>query len=133
MNVLHKISFICLLISLPATGRSQALKHHVIKLTGDDTGKKLAIAKGQKFILTLPDHVDGGYRFNKPQYNKVVLLFIKHDEVSPGNNNRPGSPGHDTWEFIAIKNGASTLKITASRPWAKSDIIIVYSGMVSVK
>jgi predicted secreted protein len=133
MNVLHKISFICLLISLPVPGHSQVTKTHILKFTVDDSGKKTVITKGQRFTLTLPDHVDGGYRFNKPQYNKAVLLLIKHEGVSPGNNNRPGEPGHDTWEFIAVKKGRSNLKITASRPWTKNNIIIVYSGMVLVK
>jgi predicted secreted protein len=133
MNVLHKISFICLLISLPVTGHSQVAKTHILKFSSDDSGKTQVMPKGQRFILTLPDHVDGGYRFNKPQYNKAFLLLIKHDEVSPGTNSRPGEPGHDTWEFIAIKKGTSILKITASRPWAKNNIIIIYSGMVLVK
>ena len=133
MNLSGKIALILLLISAPLICRSQVTETHIIKLTGDDSGKKLAISKDQRFTLTLPDHVDGGYRFNRPRYNKAVLLLVKHDEVSPGNNNRPGEPGHDTWEFIAIKKGASNLKITASRPWAKNSIIIVYSGMVLVK
>jgi predicted secreted protein len=133
MNLSCKIALILLLISAPVICRSQVTENSTIKLSRDDSGKKLAISKGQRFTLTLPDHVDGGYRFNKPQYNKAALLLIKHDEVSPGNNNRPGEPGHDTWEFIAVKKGASSLKITASRPWAKNNIIIIYSGMVLVK
>lgn len=133
MNLTYKTALIILLISAPVIVRSQVTKTDILKLTDDDSGKKLAIFKGQKFTLTLPDHVDGGYRFNKPQYNKAVLLLIKHDEVSPGNDNRPGESGHDTWEFIAIKKGTSILKITASRPWVKNNIIIIYSGMVWVK
>lgn len=133
MNLTCKIALILLLISAPVIGRSRVTKTDILKLTGDDSGKKMAISKGQKFTLTLPDHVDGGYRFNKPQYNKAVLLLVKHDEVHPGNNSRPGEQGHDTWEFIALKKGTSSFKITASRPWAKNNIIIMYSGMVLVK
>ena len=136
MNVLQKISFICLLISLPVIARCQT---HIlntdkqVNLTRDDSGKKLVMPKGQRFTLTLPDHVDGGYRFNKPRYNKAVLLLVKHTVVGPVNNNRPGEPGHDTWEFITIKTGTSSLTVTASRPWAKNNIIIIYSGIVLVK
>ncbi len=133
MNLSCKIALIILLISAPVIGRGQVTKTRIIKLTRDDSGKKVTMLKSQRFTLTLPDHVDGGYRFNKPQYNEAVLLLIKHDEVSPGTNSRPGEPGHDTWEFIAIKKGASNIKITATRPWAKNNIIIIYSGMVLVK
>ncbi len=133
MNLTCKTALILLLISAPIISRSQVTKTHIIKFSSDDSGKKRTISKSQRFTLTLPDHVDGGYRFNKPQYNKAVLQLIKHYTVGPGSNNRPGSPGYATWQFIAIKKGASILKITASRPWAKKDIIIVYSGIVLVK
>lgn len=133
MTLLYKTIFICILIGTPLIGHNQISKPGVIKLTADNSGKTLAIVKGQRFTLVLPDHVDGGYRFDGPQYDGHILRMLKQVEIHPGNNNRPGEAGRDTWQFVGIKKGTSNLKITASRPWAKADIIIVYSSIVVVK
>lgn len=134
MNILTKIVFIGLLIGWPAIACCQnAGTFPIIKLTADNSGKKLIIVKGQIFILTLPNHIDGGYRFDKPKYNAVILRLFKHSETSPGNNGKPGQPGHDAWQFIAVGKGASNLKITASRPWAGGGTIILFSNIIRVK
>ena len=58
-----------------------------INLTEKDSGKKLTIEAGQGFTLTLPNHVDGGYRFDKEQYDTTVLRLKKHvEQAAPANN-----------------------------------------------
>ena len=49
----------------------------MIYLTENDSGKKLTISKGDEFTLTLPEKIDGGYRFDKEQYDSTVLRLEK--------------------------------------------------------
>ena len=102
------------ILGCPKTIRNPGLQ--VINLTEDDFGKKLIIAKGEVFTLTLPNRVDGGYRFDKEQYDSSVLQLVKHIKRSPPANSALGKPGKDVWQFIALKKGKTVLKITASRP-----------------
>jgi predicted secreted protein len=102
-------------------------------LTGDDSGKTLIIKLGESFVLTLPDRVDGGFRYNKEQYDSTVLRLDKHYQGAPTPDARPGRPGSATWEFIAVKKGKSILKLTVSRPWAATDSITNFQNIVLVK
>ena len=77
----------------------------VINLTGDDSGKELSVLKGQKLNLTLPDRVDGGYRFDKALYDTTILKLEKHWETLPGASSPPGKPGMAVWQFTATKSG----------------------------
>jgi predicted secreted protein len=105
----------------------------MINLTENDIGKKLTITKGEEFTLTLPNHVDGGYRFDKEQYDSSVLKLEKHLEQPPPAGSRPGASGTGIWQFIAQKNGKTSLKITSSRPWKKTEMITSFENMVIVK
>jgi predicted secreted protein len=124
------IVFIAIL-GCPKTIRNSGLQ--VINLTEDDFGKKLIIAKGRVFTVTLPNRVDGGYKFDKEQYDPSVLQLEKHIERPPHANSALGKPGEDIWQFIAFKKGKTILKITASRPWTKRGIIMEFENEVIVK
>src|SRR5579863_148036 len=104
-----------------------------INLTEKDSGKKLTIEPGQEFTLTLPSRVDGGYRFDKEQYDTTILRLEKHIEKSPAPNSALGAPGTAVWQFISLKKGETALKITASRPWTKVGIITEFENTVIVK
>jgi predicted secreted protein len=112
------------------TGNSSS---QTINLIETDNGKTLTISKGQEFTLTLPNRVDGGYRFDKEQYDTTILRLQKHIKKPPAANSGLGSPGTGLWQFISIKNGETTLKITASRPWTKSGTITAFENTVIVK
>jgi predicted secreted protein len=105
----------------------------VINLTEDDFGKKLIIAKGGVFTLTLPNRADGGYKFDKEQYDPSILRLVKHIKRPPPANSALGKPGEDVWQFIALKKGKTVLKITASRPWTKRGIITEFENEITVK
>jgi predicted secreted protein len=124
------IVFIAIL-GCPKTIRNSGLQ--VINLTEDDFGKKLIIAKGEVFTLTLPNRADGGYKFDKEQYDSSVLQLEKHIKRSPSANSALGKPGEDVWEFVALKKGKTVLKITASRPGTKRGIITEFENEVIVK
>jgi predicted secreted protein len=106
---------------------------HIINLTENDSGKTLTVSPGQTFTLTLPDKVDGGYRFDPAKYDASVLRLEKHLERSPAANNRLGNPGQDSWRFTSLKKGKTTLKITASRPWVGGGKIIIFKNIIIVK
>ncbi len=104
-----------------------------INLTEKDTRKNLTVSTGQVFIFTLPNRFDGGYRFDREQYDQLILGVQKHTETPPPANSALGKPGEDTWQFIALKKGKTTLKITASRPWKKEGATTVFEDIIEVK
>jgi predicted secreted protein len=104
-----------------------------INLTNDESGKVLTVRKGRIFKLTLPEPVDGGYRFNKMQFDTTILRLQSHNEKGPPGNSPPGSPGKGFWQFIAVKKGTTALNVTVSRPWNPTDTVIVFKNLVIVK
>ena len=104
-----------------------------INLTEKDSGKKLTIEPGQEFTLTLPNRVDGGYRFDRGHYDTTILRLEKHFEQAPPANSSLGAPGTGVWQFISLKKGETTLKITASRPWTKAGVITEFENTIIVK
>ena len=80
----------------------------VINLTENNSGKKLIISKGRTFTLSLPNHTDGGYRFDKAQYDPSILRLEKHGKKSPSANSALGKPGEDVWRFVALKKGKTS-------------------------
>ena len=111
----------------------QIQSRQVIALTDNDAGKSLAINKGQVFTITLPDHIDGGYRFDTIQYNPAVITLQKHSASTPQPNSAPGYPGTGSWKFIAIKKGTTKIKVTATRPWKGGGTVTVFENKVMVK
>lgn len=111
---------------------SQAQPGVVKQLTEDDSGKKLYISSGESFVLTLPDHVNGGFRFNKASFDTSILKIQEHHEYPPQPNAPPGRSGVGTWQFTALKKGKTILTVTSSRPWAKTDSVTVFQNIVLV-
>ncbi len=103
------------------------------QLTEDDSGKTLVVSTTQSFILTLPDHVNGGFRFNKASFDTTILKLQEHHESPPQPNAPPGRSGVGTWQFTALKKGKTILTVTSSRPWARSDSVTIFQNIVLVK
>jgi len=108
-------------------------KLQVIKLSDSDAGKTTDLAKGQIFTLTLPDHIDGGYRFDRPLYDSTILHLDKLSERSPAANSPMGHPGLAVWQFSALKAGKTILEINASRPWKGGGTVTIFKNTVVVK
>src|ERR1700712_4562002 len=103
------------------------------KLTADNNGNIISINNGTVFNLTLDNNVDGGYHFDSVIYNKDLLQLIEHTAMPPRAHSGLGNHGRDTWRFVAIKNGRSVLKLTASRPWNHGDILNVFTSIILIK
>lgn len=102
-----------------------------IKLTVTDTGKVVAVSKGQTISITLGNPGDGGYSFNNWQYDNTILTLKSHTHINPTTSNLIGDFGSDVWVFSAIKTGTSTMLLTASR--GTTSTITSFNGTVSVK
>jgi predicted secreted protein len=103
----------------------------VVQFDGSENGKTIAAAQGQTLMLTLGNPGDGGYAFDAPQYNPMVLSLTKHTHIAP-TSNALGDSGKDTWEFKALNNGNSTLRITATRSFDKNNPVVMFSGTIAV-
>jgi predicted secreted protein len=104
-----------------------------VNLTEKDNGKAVTISKGQEITLTLPNKTDGGYRFDKPECDTTLLHLEKYTERPPDARSALGAAGQGIWQFIALKTGETTLKITVSRPWTKESVITEFETAVTVK
>ncbi len=121
-----------LIVLFAACPKNQG-EHTVITLTASDSGKILTIAKGETFMLTLPGHQGGGYRFDRPQYDSTVIQLQKYTQSPPPGGSSLGRPGTGIWQFAALAGGRTHLRITESRPWTKAGLIIGFENTVIVK
>ena len=137
MKPLYKALFLissCIFLLISCCHKIVHQQHAgIIKLTEDNSGKTLALSKNQQLTLTLSNKVDGGYRFDKEQYDTSVIQLNKHTENLPAANTGLGHPGQDVWQFTALKQGTTKLRITASRPWNKKDSLTVFSIKLVIK
>jgi predicted secreted protein len=77
--------------------------------------------------------MDGGFRFNNASFDTSILKLQDHHEYPPQANAQPGRSGVGTWQFTALKKGRTVLTVTSSRPWTKSDSVIIFQNIVLVK
>ena len=116
--------------SLAATGGKN---EQVRALTADDSGKTLVLKKGDFFTLTLRDRVDGGFHFNKGQFDPRILRLDRRYQGPPNPDSRPGRPGTATWEFSVLRKGKTILRMTVSRSGTPTDSITNFQNLVLVK
>ena len=129
---MNRLPAALLLFLLAAFSAISAAKQ-TISLTENGSGKILVISAGQRFTLTLPNRADGGYRFDKVQYDPAFLRLDEHIKKQPPAGSPLGKAGEDSWEFAALKKGKTTIKITASRPWTKAGIMTEFRNDVNIK
>jgi predicted secreted protein len=103
----------------------------VVQADYSENGKTITVVKGQTLKLTLGNPGDGGYAFDTPKYNSAVLSLTDHTHIA-STSGAIGDAGKDTWEFKALKNGRSTLSISATRSFDKANPVIMFSGTVVV-
>ena len=103
-----------------------------LKITSQQNGQPVTLAQGQTLDVTLQNPGDGLYSFDQPKYDGTVLRFVDHLHQGPINNNI-GNFGTDSWDFVAIKAGSTTLTITATRGNDSSTTATMLSNSVSVK
>ena len=103
-----------------------------VKITVQQNGQAVTLVQGQTLEVTLQNPGDGLYSFDQPKYDVTVLRFVDHLHQAPVNNNI-GNSGTDSWGFVAIKAGSTTLTITATRGSDSSTTATMMSNSVSVK
>jgi predicted secreted protein len=103
-----------------------------MKITVQQNGQPVSLVKGQTLDITLQNPGDGLYSFDQPKYDATVLRFVDHLHQDP-TNNYVGNFGTDSWDFVAIKAGATTLTFTATRGADSSTTATMLSNNVSVK
>ena len=104
-----------------------------IKLTDSDSGKTVAIVKGEAVYITLSNPGDGGYQFNNPKYDSSILTLNSHTHKSPTNTNLTGDFGKDTWMFTSLSTGTTNVVISASRTGSVRDTIALFTILINVK
>jgi len=86
------------------------------QLTQSDSGKTLALNKGDVLQVTLDCNPSTGYSWQVMQINDAVLVQAGEAEYQPGGD-MPGAPGTCVFRFNAISAGTSTLKLGYKQWW----------------
>ncbi|MEO6978927.1 MAG: protease inhibitor I42 family protein [Mucilaginibacter sp.] len=103
----------------------------IVQVDYTKNGQTISVATGQSLQLTLGNPGDGGYDFDTPQFNPLVLSLVSHAHTNPGTNAPVGNAGTDTWEFKALAAGESVLKVTATRSFDKNNPATIFIGKVA--
>src|ERR1700733_10606852 len=98
-----------------------------VKITVQQNGQPVSLVKGQTLDITLQNPGDGNYSFDQPQYNAAVIRLVDHLHQGP-TNNYVGNDGPDSWDFIAIKTGNTSLAITATQDAGKGATVTMFSN-----
>ena len=91
---------------------------------GENAGKPIEATAGTEFSITLDSNPTTGYAWQlaKPLDNAVVKSVRNGYQTTPG---RPGEPmkegvgGKETWTFMAVSPGKTTLEFKYVRSWEK--------------
>jgi len=103
-----------------------------MKITVQQNGQPVSLVKGQTLDIALQNPGDGLYSFDQPKFDATVLRFVDHLHQGPSNNN-VGNYGTDSWDFVAVKAGSTTLTITATRGSDSSTTVTMIVNNIAVK
>ncbi len=108
-----------------------------ISLTDKDNHKSVTVGVGDVINITLNNPGDGGYTFENPEYDTSIFHLNNHTHIDPKTDNQMhpvvGNFGSDTWQFVAIKKGVTTITIDASQPWSKDSKINIFTTTATVQ
>lgn len=87
-----------------------------VQVSNSDNGKTVTIGNGQLLSITLGNPGDSGYQYDTPLYDQTILRFISKT-TTPNTTGSIGNWGTITWNFVAQKQGSTSVNFTMSRPW----------------
>jgi predicted secreted protein len=119
-------------VSVSSCKKGQRVNLPYVQVNGADNGKTISLAQTQTLKVNLVNPGDGGYTFDTPQYDASILSLKSHTQAPPANTNLIGDFGTDTWEFIALKSGSTSLTVTASRSFEANSTVVIYTGKIAV-
>src|SRR4051812_36304177 len=102
------LTIIALCIAFTSCKKESKTGLPLIQINAQESGKTVTLVQGQSLKLTLGNPADGGYAFDAPQYDALVMNLKAHTHT-PSTTNAIGDGGTDTWEFIALKSGTTDL------------------------
>ena len=88
-------------------------------LTENDNGKELKLHPGDQVRITLRGNPSTGYQWELTDWNEQILTMTtepSYTQDSPA----IGSGGEFVFEFQAVMNGHTDLRLVYRRPWEKN-------------
>jgi predicted secreted protein len=126
------LMFLAFAVFISSCKKGQHVNLPYVQVNGADNGKTISLAQAQTLKVNLVNPGDGGYTFDTPQYDASILSLKSHTQTPPANTNVVGDFGTDTWEFIALKSGSTSLTVTASRSFEANSTVVIYTGKIAV-
>ena len=108
------------------------LKNIAVNINADSNGTTISIRKGDTVNLTLQDYGDGGYSWTIVTLNEQ-LIKKESEQLNWGSTGMLGDFGKDTWIFIALNTGSTTLKLECARPFNTTDIAQTFVVTINIQ
>jgi inhibitor of cysteine peptidase len=92
------------------------------EITDKDNGRKLSVAVGERFRVTLAATPSTGYRWQPLEDPGPTLRLEDGPDLQPGGSvasTRPGAPTSVSWQFSGVRAGTGTITLIYVRPWEK--------------
>lgn len=89
------------------------------KYTEMQDGKTVSVRQGDTFEVQLDANPSTGYRWKLVDLDTSVLQTVGTPQYSPQKTGLMGSGGTETYEFEAVGQGVTTLRMHYVRPWER--------------
>lgn len=105
-----------------------------LDLSAADNGGVIGASAGQRIILTLESNASTGYQWNLAEEPDAdVLAFVSSKYVEPEDGEVVGAPGKEVWEWDAVAEGSTVLRLEYVRPFEPGNVADEFEVTVEVR
>jgi predicted secreted protein len=83
----------------------------------DESVREISVTRGNAFTISLRSNPSTGYRWSA-KFDKG-FVHLKEESFKRPENSLLGSPGQQTFIFVANETGVTDIDLVYSRPWEK--------------
>lgn len=105
----------------PLPGGCGAPTPSVATPDGQPAPQVLQATVGQPFSISLDSNPTTGYRWGLAQPLDETILHLVHSAYQRGRPGLIGAGGTETWTFLPVCQGATTIAMEYRRPWERPE------------
>ncbi len=105
-----------------------------VDISAADNGGVVSASAGERVVLTLESNASTGYRWNlSEEPDPEVLAFVSSAYVEPEDSELVGASGTEVWEWDAVAEGSTVLRLEYARPFEPDDVADEFEVTVEVR
>ncbi len=105
-----------------------------LDLSAADNGGTVSAELGQRVILTLESNASTGYQWTLVEEPDTdVLAFVSSRYVEPGDSELVGASGAEVWEWDAVGEDSTVLRLEYVRPFEPGNVAEEFEVTVEVR